>query len=513
LKDLLARHLRAEAKMKTTAAALFLSAFAGQAQTMVLNSLLPFAAVPGQTTKVQWMGNNPGGPTRLWTSCRTETTRLDGEAASFNVTVPAHTPAGIGAIRVLTTNGASNLSLFMLDPLASVAQEPGNNSMGAARRIHPPVAVDGFCHELRSDFYKFSARKGQQLSIEVVAQRLGSFLDPRVRMLDAVGRELVAVEDTPGLGADCALTFKVPKSSDYLLEIRDTKYEGGQKHRYRLRVGEFSLTRLPFLSDAIPRELLEMSASNPKQMDECEPNSQPREAQRVTVPVLISGGFAKPGDRDLYQFEVNEGQRLLVRGRTRSLGFACDLFLQIQDTNGNKVAEANVTGADEGTLTNTFRKAGTYRFLVEELNQQGGPGLDYQVELRTLVPGFALSTDSEAVSAPPGGSFELAVRPRRRDYEGPITLSIVGLDPRFSITNNVITARTNETIVRVTVPSDIEVGDFRQFVIVGRAEIEGGVFEARTSTLPALRKMFPEMPFPPDALDGLIAFGASAKPQ
>jgi hypothetical protein len=401
----------------------------------------------------------------------------------------------------------------MIDPLPTETKAPGNGSLASAQPLNIPVAVEGSCQELRSDFYRFSARKGQHLSVEVVAQRLGSLLDARVRLLDAGGRELRAADDTPGLGVDCALTYRVPKNSDYIVEIRDSTYEGGQKHRYRLRIGEFPFAPLPFLADTIPPGLLEAAAPKTEKTEEHEPNGRPEESQTVTVPMLISGRFAKPRDRDFYSFEVSAGERLVIRGRTRSLGFPCDLFLQLQDTNGNKVADANVAGADEGTITNTFKRAGLYRLLVEELNQQDGPGLGYQLELRRLRPGFSLNTETEAVSAPPGGSFEIGVKPARRDYDGPITLSVVGLDSGFSLTNNLITARTNETKLRVSVPENLRAGDFRQFVIVGRAEAGGEIFEGRASTFPALRRAFPKMPFPPDALDGVIGFGVSSKPR
>ena len=499
--------------VRATVAALLLGAFPVRAEGPSLSHTLPLGVAPGRTTKVQLVGSNLAEATKLWTSCDAEATRLEGELISFNVTVPASTPPGISALRALTTNGASSMSLFMIDPLPSATDHPGNNSFVSAQPVNLPVGIDGSSQKLQSDYYKFPARRGRRLCVEAVAQRLGSLLDPRVRLLDAGGRELFVAEDSPGLGADCAFTYEVPGNGDYVIEIRDTKYEGGPSYRYRLRIGEFSPAPLPFLSDAISKELLEAAIPDISHTDEREPNDDPKNAQTLSIPTLLSGSFEKAQDRDWYEFEIDEDERLLIRGRTRSLGSPCDLFLQIQDTNGKKIAEANVTGADEGTITNTFRKAAQYRLLVEELNQQGGPSLTYRLEVSKLRQGFTLSTEIDTASAPPGGSFEIPVKPARRDYDGPITLKIVGLDPRFWITNNVITGKTNETKLRVTVPSDVEPGAFWQFVIVGRAEFGGTLLESRASTAPAMRKLFPEMPFPPDALDGLIGFGVSAKAQ
>lgn len=496
--------------MKTIVAALLLGLFSVRGESPFLTQTLPVAVAPGRATRVQLTGSNLAGPAKLWTSCDAATTQLEGEPVSFNVTVPSGTPLGIGALRVLTTNGASTVSLFLIDPLPAATNHPGNNSFASAQTVTLPIGVDAYSRKLEAAYYKFSARKGQRLSVEAVAQRLGSLLDPRVRLLDAEGRELLVVDDSPGCGADNAFTYAIPSNGDYVVEIRDTKYEGGPGYYYRLRLGEFSLTPLPFLSDAISTQLLDAALPSTTRTVEREPNDTPQNAQAFSIPTLLSGSFAKLRDRDWYEFHLRESERLRFTGRTRSIGSACDLFLQIQDAKGKGIAEANVTGADEGTITNTFKKAGAYRLLVEELNRQGGPNFNYQIEVTEFRPGFTLSAELETASGPPGGTFEIPVKVARRGFEGPIKLTLVGLDARFTITNDFITGKTNETKLQVIVPPDIEPGAFWSFVIVGQAELDSQPLESRASTAAAMRKLFPEMPFPPDALDGLIGFGVSA---
>lgn len=484
------------------------------AQNPVIQSTAPQALAPGKTTKISLVGDSFKEVTKLWSSFTAHATKIatnnESDRVTFEVRLEASVPQGIGALRLTGSNGVSAYHLIMVDSVPSVPESAANASIASAQALRLPVAIDGVCQEMKSDFYRFTARKGQHVCVEVVAQRLGSLLDPRIRLIDEKGRELLAVDDTPGIGADCALDFRAPKAGDYFVELRDTKHEGGQKHRYRLRVGDFEIAKLPFLADAIPAELREAGPLEPKAFDDREPNGTATQAVLIPLPATISGSFAQPGDRDLYEFTAEKDQRLLVRGRTRSLGSACDLFLQIQDTNGNKIAEANVAGADEGTITNTFKKAGTYRLLVEELNHLGGKDLTYRLEIRPLAPGFALSVDTAGVSASAGESFEITVKPSRRDYDGPIQLRLIGLGPGFAATNDLITAKTNAVKMSVTVPSHLAAGDFHPFVIVGEAQVDGRSIKTRASTLPALHKSFPEMPFPPEALDGLIILGISA---
>jgi hypothetical protein len=469
---------------------------------------IPGAVTPGRPTEVTFIGERLSGDPQLWTTFAARTTPIAGtgdtERAVFRLAVPPDAKAGIGAARLVTTNGVSGWHFLMVDDLSSVTDNGTNKSMALAQELKLPAGVDGLCEPLSSDFYKFTAKKGKRLSVEVVAQRLGSALDPIVRLLDAAGRELESIEDTPGAGADVRFRYRFAATGTYFLEIRDTIYEGGPKHRYRLRIGDFALAQLPFLTDAGQWPQIEMSPPAP-QLIEREPNDRPGQALNVEVPSLVAGRFHKVLDRDYYEVNVTNGQRLVIRGRTRSLGSPCDLFLQLQSANGTKVAEANVNGSDEGALTNTFSKAGAYRLLVEELNRGGGPDFNYRLSIEPLTPGFALSVETDRVSTPPGSDFEIQVSAVRREYDGPIQLSLAGLGEGFALSNAVIRAKTNEVKLKVTVPDDIELGQLFPFAILGQAEISGATFKTRTSTMPALRSQFPEMLWPPEELDGWIA--------
>jgi hypothetical protein len=469
----------------------------------------PLAAIPGKTTVVTYLGDNLQGAVDLWTSFPCEVAPVNSsDSTAFELKVPRQTTTGIGAIRLVTTNGLSGLHLLLIDSLPTVEAASTSHSPATAQRLSGQVVVDGVCEELRSDFYRITAKKGDRLSIEVVAQRLGSPLDPLLRLLDAQGRELAANDDAPGLGADARLDFHCPKAGEYLIEVRDTQHAGGARHRYRLRVGDTLPAPLRFLTS--PEISMLTEPLDPlRSANEVEPNDDGAHAQRIRLPVELAGRFDQPGDRDVFEFQAGKGERIEFTGRTRSLGSPCDLFLQLQTTNGTKLAEANATGADEGILTNRFNTSGAYQLVVEELNRNGGPAFAYHIAMRELKPGFALSTETERVSVPAGDSIEIEVKPDRREYDGPIQLAVVGLPEGFSVSNAVITAKTNATKLRISAPKDLALGDFFLFSIVGSAVINGANVNERMSTLPALRSLFPELRHPPAELDGLISLSIS----
>ena len=474
--------------------------------------LIPSALAPGHSTEVTFFGSDLSGAATLWTSfdAKAENIRCAEDRAVFKVAVPRNYSAGLGAVRLAATNGISSLQLIMIDKLPTIEANTTNNSITTAQELKLPVAVDGACEEKQSRFFKFAARKGQRLSFEVVAQRLGSIMDPLARLLDSAGRELLFCEDTPGAGVDCRFTYKFGSSGQFLLELRDTRYDGGRQYRYRLRAGDFPLESAPLPFHMKPE--FKTPVSSPPEIAAAEPNDvTPR---RISVPACINGRLGKAKERDCFQFEAKKGERLFVHGKSRSLGSPCDLYLRLETADGKKLADSPVVGAEEGSLTNTFKEAGMYQLVIEEAAQLGGPEFFYRVEIEPYRPGVALSVDTETFHAPSHGTFEIKVSPERRDYDGPITLALEGVPEGFALEKNVLTSKTNDMTVKVTLPTNLAPGQLLNFKIIGHAKIDGKDFVTTVSTRPALRKLFPHQSWPPAELDGWMALGVTtSKPK
>jgi hypothetical protein len=486
------------------------------AQSPVVNYSIPSALTPGKTTTLTLVGENLDGATELWTSFPAEVVRDSAsnsnatDRVTYRVSVPGDAPLGVGALRLATTRGISAMRMVAIDDLPSIADSGTNKAVVSAQEIGWRTAVDGGTDDLGSDYFQISGRAGQLFSAEVVAQRLGFDLDPVLRLLDAAGHELAFCDDAGGLQSDAQVHFQFSQAGQYFLEVRDTRYRGGSKYRYRLRVGEGALTPLSFLparqSDFHPAWF-----GNLPETTEIEPNSTVATATQIKVPGGIAGRFAKPNDKDFYEFEVQAGQRLVLAGKTRTLGSPCDLFMRLYKADQSLISEANITGTNEGTITNRFDEAGTYRLLVEELNRLGGPDLAYRIDIKPITPGFALSVDSDKFEVTAGGSVEIKVACLRNNYDGPITLVLNAAGKGLELSNNIILGKTtNETPLKVTAPANLAGGRLFHFTIIGYARIGESYFESQASTMPALRKLFPQMLYPPEDLDGLIGLGVKA---
>jgi hypothetical protein len=460
-----------------------------------IDSISPLVIRPGVVSEIALSGSDLSEAAQLWTSFPAKIESL-GEGR-FRITADA--PLGIGALRVFGSNGVSNLSFIALDDSPTIAETKTNKTRAAAQRVDFGAAVDGHGEELSYDWFQFSANKGQRVSVETVAARLGSKMDSVLRIVNAAGRELARNDDAPGMSGDSSLNFTAPATGNYFIEVRDVNYGGGSSFFYRLRVGSSPLANSTcFVSQS----------SATREVIEREPNDTPAKATKMFVTNSISGRFDKVSDRDWYEFTAHKGERLEFRAATRSLGSPCDAVLQIHSADGKRLARSNPSAADEGVVTHAFTSDGTYRLAVEEATGAFGSNMFYRIMARPAA-GFALTLDTDRVNVAPGKSFEIKVTVTRGDHKGAVTLGVDELPETFTLTNNVIAEGKTNVTMKVIAPETVTPGTWQTFSVFGAAKRDGQEVRVRASTAPALRRQLPLLLHPPPELDGVIALGGT----
>jgi hypothetical protein len=221
---------------------LIFRALAGQSP--VIHHTIPLAVQPGKSTQIRFVGENLASVTGLWTSFSAQATPISNGGSnankeiSFELSIPPGPLHGIGAIRLAGTNGISDFQWILFDSNPAIPNVGANNTMATAQRLILPSAIDGLATEVTSHFFQFTLAKGQRVAIEVLAARIGSSMDPVLRLLDVKGRELAYSEDRPELGTDARIDFTAVNAGDYVLELRDTRYQGGARFFYRLSVAD-----------------------------------------------------------------------------------------------------------------------------------------------------------------------------------------------------------------------------------------------------------------------------------
>ncbi|HLU47262.1 MAG TPA: hypothetical protein VK116_04230, partial [Planctomycetota bacterium] len=215
-----------------------------------IDRLVPQAVRPGEATEIVVRGKRLDGPVALWTSFASEVEAIASESRSnearFRVRVSGDVAPHVGGVRVITSEGASDLVLCMVDDLPSVQARSSHGTRESALRIEPPVALDGETAGESSLWFELEAREGDELSFEVFAQRIGSELDPVLRLVDDQGRELAFSDDDPVSGADSRFRHRFARGGKCFLELRDITWRGGSSYRYRLRIGRFPIVGVPF---------------------------------------------------------------------------------------------------------------------------------------------------------------------------------------------------------------------------------------------------------------------------
>jgi hypothetical protein len=131
--------------------------------------------------------------------------------------------------------------------------EEGNNDLPAnAQAVTIPVTINGrisvpYSTKPDVDCFRFTAAKGQAITMEVIAARLGSSLDAVLTVMDKSGKELANNDDARG--RDAALTFTSPEAGEYIVRVSDLNGRSGETFGYRLRLAlptpDFQLTFSP----------------------------------------------------------------------------------------------------------------------------------------------------------------------------------------------------------------------------------------------------------------------------
>ncbi len=327
----------------------------------------------------------------------------------------------LGAGRIAVTGAASpeDESAVILRPKVgagktfnklklAVSDEPEvesagqNTSVAAAQAIDAPVTVNGKLMAGENDF-RFKARKGEKLVLEVNADRLGSPLDSMLEILDAKGTPVERATVRCELAT--AVTLNDPSSSGS--GIRILSWTG-------MAVGDTLM---------VGSELLQVRA-------------MPR------------------GPDDDIQFESFEGQRLGLLDTTPEAHSIDTPVYKVQVYppgksfvgNGLPLVRLPYRNDDGGPgygkdsrLRFTAPADGEYIVRLRDVRGFHGEDYAYRLTVRAPAPDFRLSVEPRNPNVPAGGRIPVTVTALRLDdFDGPIEVTIDDLPAGLSATRGTI---------------------------------------------------------------------------
>jgi Bacterial pre-peptidase C-terminal domain len=162
-------------------------------------------------------------------------------AASLKVS----TKAIAGRVRLVGPPGCDGLPFAVGDDPETRETEP-NDALAQANVVTVPCTINGRIQRGGdSDYFRFAAKAGQTLVIDVEARRLGSPLDGFLYLYNASGGELGRSDDNVDLDpsqallthhADPRLVYTFPAAGDYVIRLHHVQKDGGEDFTYRLSI-------------------------------------------------------------------------------------------------------------------------------------------------------------------------------------------------------------------------------------------------------------------------------------
>lgn len=473
------------------------------AQEPVIQRIEASGLQPGQTASLTAHGSQLKGVTRIWSPFGLFSLK-DGQDPNadtgliFTGQVPADTSPGSYVVRAVGPGGSSEGYFVAVDSQPSAAATPESEVRASPQVIAAGTTVFGVINPVKPRYFQVNLTAGQAVSIEVLARRLSSDLDPLVTVTGPDGKEAAYADDVAGLEGDCHVTVKAAQDGAYLIELRDVRYTGSPRHHFQLRVGQFELpspaagpgrlgTSPPAAGQAGQSGLLPASDV----VMAAEPNDTREAATAVAATTTaVRGGFETPGDSDWLRIQADAATPLAVFAHTRDIGSAADVVLRLWGATGGPIAEADDSGVLDAQLISNLPAAGDYWLEVRELSARGGSEWTYQLELVRAAGAVEVTAPADRIQVPRGGSAAMPLTVRRINYDGPLQIEVQGLPSGMSSAAVTIGAKQSTVPLVITAsespadPTVLEAGLLQlQILSPGRSE-----------PMPAVLRLVPPAP-------------------
>lgn len=425
---------------------------------------------------------------------------MDGtNPAQLKVKLKADPAARLGThvVRVRTAGGITEAATLSVGQYPVAEEKEPNNDFAAPHKIALNTSVHGIADNEDIDYFLVEAKKGQRITAEVEAMRLGSALvDCYVAILDMKRFELAVCDDSALALQDPVASVIAPEDGTYVIAVRESSYAGNGNSRYCLHIGEAPRPLMPYPAGGKPGEEIEVkllgdvrgpvtqkvklpekpgdfdyyfvqdgqSVPSPNKLRvvpfgnllEVEPNNTVAEATKTAeaLPLAFNGIIEKADDIDFFRFTAKAGQTFDVRCVARGVRSPLDSVLTILKGDGAGLAENDDAGGPDSQLRWAAPADGEYLVAVRDHLRKGGPEYVYRVEFKPVAPSLTLgipefarnSQERNSISVPRGNRFATLIRVGRGDFAGDVAFSAPELPAGVTMANDVIAGNVNEAV-------------------------------------------------------------------
>lgn len=406
----------------------------------------------------------------------------DKKLATATLRIAPDAPLGEQSLRIRTAHGISYLRTFWVGPFPGVAETEPNNAFTEAQRVELNTTVQGTVGLEDVDTFVVSLKKGQRLSVEAEAMRLGRVLfDAHIAIQDPRKFEIAACDDAPLLKTDPFVSIIAPEDGDYRIVIREAAYLGSEQSAYRLHIGTFPRPTSVFPLGGKPGETVEFTFSGdpagpftqsvtlpaeptgsypvfPALNGETAPSPIPlivsamdrsiQSGQNLNlksahpfppIPSAVEGILDGPQPYRWFRFTATKDQNLDIRVIARALRSPLDAVISVRDAAGKTL----IANDDDGPLPDSLIKFtcpadGEYFVVLSDQLRRTGPDFAFRIEIDKRRPAIAATlpvterNDSQKAKVFPvarGNRYATVINLKRENIGCGFTFETEGLPP------------------------------------------------------------------------------------
>lgn len=395
----------------------------------------------------------------------------------IDVSLEAQSPGGIYQFRVANESGVSSPQAVSVD---SLPQMPFAEHVASL-----PIALHGSISGSALARTTLDGKAGQRLVADVEARRLGSPLNPVVRLYDAKLVQLAYAQTAARLDGDARLDVVLPRDGQYTVEVHDALYRGAGQGYFRLKLGDLHYADLAFplgvqqgargmvgfASSSLPTDLKTLfDAASPAQaapvpwppaerlvggrpwvvVSNLPEIVEPANAQPNGVPAALNGRLSQAGEEDRYTLQVSPGMKLHFEMFAVRAGSPVDGVLTLRSQQGSVLASNDDRPNTTDPALDFTVPAGMQQLVlaVKDLLGRGGESFIYRVAVTDARQGdFELSVQEDRIEIPQGGTTLVQVQAKRAGYNGLIRLQMEGLPAGVALSGAEIPAGANGALV------------------------------------------------------------------
>lgn len=419
---------------------------------------------------------------------------VDDKKVEVTIQIAPDCRLGEHHFRVRCRSGISYARNFWVSQFPNLDEVEPNDDFAAPQKIPMNVTIEAEAKPEETDYYQVSLKKGDRISVEVEGLRINNIpqniaIDPFVAILNKDRFEIASADGSALLKQESVLSIEAPADGDYIVEVRDSAYQG--RGRYRAHIGHYprptaifpaggkagSEVEFTLLGDvkgdyktkvALPssgendqfgvfagKDGLFPPSPNLVRLSpfenvlEKEPNNSNAEATVAgALPVAMNGILETEGDVDFFKFTAKKDQSFQIKVFANSIGSPVDPVLAVYNAKMGGIGSSDDADASKDARVD-FKapEDGEYYVRVTDMLSRGGKDFVYRIESLVAQPTIDVTMPEmlrrdfqylKQFNVPQGGYYAMVVNTTRKGVAGDLKFEMPSLPKGVTLEAGVV---------------------------------------------------------------------------